>query len=389
MTIQDDIEETLPKSDLVLIPLLVVVTLVALLALGEFAARLFFAENRAESCGTETAAGVPLMQPNCVSYVKSPEGPETVNRYNDCGYRSPDPCRTRRPGALRVAVMGASTAQGNKVPYDDTFAARLSQSLSRGCGRPVEFQNMGYPGAKLLDIYRRTDEALAMRPDLILLVLTPYELKAMISPAELEKRDVSLALIGTAHAAEGPAQTPAVRSLVARLSDLAYNSRLLVVAQHFMFQDRATYVNLYLLHGDDADYLRLPYSANWEQRLRDFETLLREMAARAKAAGVPLMLALGPQRIQTSLLDSRVQPPGVDPFEIGRRLGAIAARHGVLFQDTLDGFGAVKDPDALFYAVDGHIDAAGNAVVAKSVLDRLVQDAPVFQGCRGATIAGR
>ena len=34
---------------------------------------------------------------------------------------------------------------------------------------------MGVAGATLIDIYRRLDEALAMRPDFIILALTPYE----------------------------------------------------------------------------------------------------------------------------------------------------------------------------------------------------------------------
>jgi hypothetical protein len=139
-----------------------------------------------------------------------------------------------------------------------------------------------------------------------------------------------------------------------------------------------------MLHGEDADYLRVPLSTGWEQRLRDFDTLLGGMATRSKAAGVPMMLVLGPQRIQASLLDPTVLPPNADPFEIGRRLAAIAVRHAVVFQDALNGFAQVPDPDALFYAVDGHMDAGGHAVFSRSVLDRLTRDVAVFRDCRGA-----
>jgi hypothetical protein len=370
-------DTSLPRRDVLIIPLLVLLTLTVLAGLGEFAARQLFVESGAETCSAVRLGKVGVMRPNCISRRKAAEGPETVNTYNDCGYRTPEPCGTRAPGSLRVALMGASTAQGMKVQYPDTFAARLSQALSRACHRPVEFQNMGVPGAGLLDIYHRLDEAVALHPDLIMVALTPFEMKAAIDPGQLARRDAP-----PATAAADPLPRP--KSLVAGVSELAFNSRILVVAQHFLFQDRATFVRLFLLHGEDADYLRVPYRAGWEQRMRDFDTLLGDMAARSNTAGVPIMLVLGPQRIQASLLDHAVLPPNVDPFEIGRRLAAIAARHEVVFQDTLEGFAQVSDPDALFYAVDGHLDAGGHAVFARSVLDRLTRDVAVFHDCRGA-----
>jgi hypothetical protein len=373
----------LPRYDLIVIPLLVLLTLAALAGLGEFASRQIFAETGAETCSMVGPAGVVVMRPNCSSRRKAAEGPDTVNAYNDCGYRTPQPCGTRPPGGIRVALMGASTAQGLKVPYDATFAARLSDTLTRACHRPVEFQNMGVPGAGLLDIYRRLPEALAMHPDLVMLVLTPYEMKAPVAPAQLAARDAP-----AAPAPEPDTVPPPPKSLVAQLSDLAFDSRILVVAQHYLFQDRATFVKLFMLHGEDADYLRVPYRKGWENRLRDLDTLLGEMAARTRAAGVPMLLALGPQRIQTSLLDPAVRPPGVDPFAIGHRIAAIAARHGILFQDTLDGFAAVHDPDSEFYAVDGHMDADGHATFARSVLTRLIHDSPLFHDCQGTALAG-
>jgi hypothetical protein len=374
--------EKLPRYDLIVLPLIVLLTLAAMAGIGEFAARRIFVESGAETCGTIGPAGVAVMRPNCVSYRKAAEGPQTVNAYNDCGYRTPQPCGTRPAGGIRVALMGASTAQGLKVRYADTFAARLTEALSRACRRPVEFQNMGVPGAGLLDVYRRLDEALAMHPDLVMLAMTPYEMKAEIPPSELARRDQP--------AARGPepAAPPPDKSLVARLSDLAFNSRILVVAQHYLFQDRETFAKLFLLHGEDAGYLRVPYSPGWEQRLRDFDVLIGDMARRTAAAGVKLMVVLGPQRIQASLLDPAVRPAGVDPFEIGRRLARIAEKHGVLFEDTLEGFASAPDPDAMFYAVDGHMDANGHAVFARAVLDRLTRDAAAFRDCRGAALAG-
>jgi hypothetical protein len=374
--------------DFVVIPLLMIVTLLSLAALGEVASRQIFAESGAETCTMVGPAGAEVMRPNCISYRKAAEGPMTVNTYNDCGYRTPEPCSGRLSDGIRVALMGGSAAQGMKVPYADTFAARLTRTLTQDCRRRVEFQNMGIPGANLLDIYRRIDEALAMHPDLVMLVITPLEMKDPIDPDQFANRHLDAAVLPSKTTVD-PAPDPGFsKSLVARISDLAYQSRLLVAAQHFLFQDRATFVKLYMLHGEDADYLRVPYHRAWQQRLNIFETLLGEMAARAKAAGIPMMLVLGPARIQTALLDSLVRPSNVDPFALGRQLHAIADRHGVMFQDALEGFETISNPDGMYYAVDGHMDADGQAVFARAILQRLLHGTEPFLGCSGTTLAG-
>jgi hypothetical protein len=375
----------LPRRDLAILPALVLFTLLSMAGLGELVAQWTFVESGYESCSTTTGAGAGAMRPNCTSYRKAAEGPPTVNTYNDCGYRAPQPCGTKPDGTIRVALMGASTAQGLKAVYETTFAARLSGALTRACGRPVEFQNMGVAGATLLDIYRRTGEALAMHPDMVLIVFTPYEMKARMTESDMRQRREPVHTEQPAGGTQAGGQ-PAAKSLVARISDIAAGSRLLVVAQHYLFQDRGSFVRLFMLHGEDADYLRVPYKEGWEARLRDLDTLLGEMAGRFRDAGVPAMLALGPQRIQTSLLDPAFAQPNADPRAIGRRIGDIATRHGVLFQDTLDGFARTSDPDAMFYAVDGHMDAAGHGVFAGAVLQAMLDRSPLFQKCNRAAV---
>ena len=375
------------RYDLIIIPLLMVATLAVLAVVGEVCSRIIFVESGSETCSMIGPAGVGVMRPNCTSYRKAAEGPPTVNAYNDCGYRTPQPCHTRLPGEIRVALMGTSTAAGMKVPYPDTFAARLTQALTDACHRPVDFQDMGIPGASLAKIFLRTDEALAMRPNLVMLVITPVEMRG--SEDDGPSNRAKPASVGVR--ADRPGMPSSLRasakSLVSRISDLAYQSRLLVVAQHFLFQDRATYIRLYLMHGDEADYLRLPYSRAWRQRLDAFDKLLGDMAAKIHAAGVPMMLVLAPARIQAALLDPSLRPPNVDPFALGRDLAAIAARHEVAFQDTLQEFTRVARPDDMFYAVDGHIDGDGNALLARAIYAGLLHASGPFADCAAAHFA--
>jgi hypothetical protein len=372
----------MPRRDFWLIPLLVLATILVMTAASEVVTREVFTESGGESCGSDTTAGVPRMRPNCVSHRKAAEGPPVENTYNDCGYRTPQSCRLKPPDALRVALAGTSTAEGFKVPYKETFAARLTEELGVACGRNVEFQNMGIAGSSPLDVYRRMDEALAMNADLVMLVFTAWDLKERIDPAKLAARDEPEPVAPPTPAP--PAARDDNRSIIARLSDLSVNSRALLAAQHYLFQDRATYVRMYMLHGDDAGYLRPPYTSSWEARLADFDLLFGGMARRAHERCVPMLLVLAPSSIQVALRPADMASYGADPFAIGRRMNEIAARHGASFVDTLADFARTPSPEQLFYPVDGHIDGAGSAVFANALrLFLTTNDAMPFATCRG------
>lgn len=227
---------SLPQRDLIVLPLISLLTLIALLGIAEVAARIFFVASGSETCSRAPGEGLG-MRPNCVSHSKPAEGPEVEMAYNDCGYRNPEPCGPKPASTIRLALLGASDAQGFKVPYKATFAARTSAALTRRCGRPVEIQNMGVAAAKPLDTYLRTDEALALRPDLVLWVMMPNE---------LQERDTR-SLRGDGVVENPPAQPtrgdapgpqPRLLQQINTLADTVItHSRAVLVAEHFLFQD--------------------------------------------------------------------------------------------------------------------------------------------------------
>jgi len=154
---------------------------------------------------------------------------------------------------------------------------------------------------------------------------------------------------------------------------LVDDSRAVLVAQHFLFQDPATFVRLQLALGDKADYLRTTVSPAWRERFRDFDILTGEMADKLHEAGVPFLLVFATELAQADLAHMPSLPPGIDPNAAGRQLEGIAERHGVLFLDTVDAFRAAADPDGLFYTADGHMTGDGHAVFAASLIRRLTQ----------------
>lgn len=119
------------------------------------------------------------------------------------------------------------------VPYPDTIGARLGVDLTRFCRAPVQVQNLGgtgYVGHKALASLR---EALTLKPDAALTVVTYHDVE--------DESDLD-ALPGSAW------DTLHVGKLTGmqRVFALVKGSRAIVVAQHYLFQNMALYLPLYL-----------------------------------------------------------------------------------------------------------------------------------------------
>jgi uncharacterized membrane protein len=254
------------------------------------------------------------------------------------------------------------------VPYADTIGYRLSDDLTRLCRAPVDVQNLGGIGYFVpARLEERLDEALALKPDAVLLVM---------APADIETGMVD----DTAAAADAAAGERL--GAQARLFRALKQSRAVVVAQHFIFRDMAIYLPLYLRYGDKADFLRPPFTPAWQARLALFDALLTELTRRTSAAGVPLVVAFVPQEAQIALMAGRPLPPGVDPDALPRALAEIAARHGAGFADTSQALRTHPDPERLYYQVDGHLSGEGQPIAAAFIARRFVTGAaPAFASC--------
>src|ERR1700733_9444277 len=83
----------LPRRDLVILPLLSILTIAFLLVGSEVGARHFFPESAGgDPCRVSDPTIGFKYRPNCTSRVKSAEGPWVMNHYNDCGYRTQQSC---------------------------------------------------------------------------------------------------------------------------------------------------------------------------------------------------------------------------------------------------------------------------------------------------------
>nr|WP_294501296.1 hypothetical protein [uncultured Rhodopila sp.] len=353
----------LPRRDYVLLPLIFLGTMLLLLAAGEITVRLIYVQDdAAEPCEYVTGSGARY-HPSCVSHTKVWEGPWITQRFNECGYRTAESCAVRPPGALRVVVMGSSTARGALVNYSDSFAARASAYLSARCGELVDFQNLGTEPTDVNQIDRRIPEALALKPSAIVMTIGPYDLIHLKDPPPAAVRPAPERLN--------------LRSAVYLLRD----SRLFLLMQYYLYRDPAFQIRAFLLNGDPADYVREPLSSVWQHRVNDAGELLHRISSETAPAGVPVLLVYIPERAQAALATLKSKPSGVDPFVLGSSLQVAASKAGVQFFDATRDFAAAPDFQSLFYLTDGHPRDGGHAALAGVVEQGLLAE-PSFSRCR-------
>lgn len=350
----------LPARDYVILPLLSLFTVVLMLGVSEIATRLMFVARDFDSCLVYNPAVGGRFKPNCTSVTKNAESGWVTNRYNECGYRSAASCGVKPPGTLRVVALGSSFTQGDFVPYDETFTAQASKKLTALCRRPVEFQNLGVEGATPADVARRVQEVISLHPDAVIYPVTPYDLETMPGT-------VNVSGAGDKNAASNSPLKRAYFFAGQRIRE----SRTVLVAQHFLFENRPLYVKLFLLYGDKADFLRKPFASAWQNRFNTFDGLIAGMATAFRAAHIPFVITAAPSRAEAAMLNDHTLPARVDPYAFGRAIAAIAGKNQVQYIDLMEPFSRTQNASNLFFPVDGHLKDAGQIIVSEAIVDKL------------------
>ncbi len=361
--------ERLPRRDYILLPLISLITIIAMIAAAETVSRVIWPDYTLDPCSLPGGH----YKPNCSVKQKTMEGPSYLLSFNECGYRTLAPCGPKPSGHIRAALLGSSFALGFGVPYEDTFAVKTEQQLSRACRRPVEIQNLGAEALQPLQVYRRVDEALALQPDLLIITINPADAVTDYTDREISDRD----------------QPSALERKVVPLSRLAQLSRevsdqftFIQVLQHFRYLNKNDYIQHFLSYGDQVDYLRPPMSEAWRRRFAQLDLLMGEMADKAHQRGVPLIFISGLNRIQAGLLNEPNFRPGIDPYAFEREFAEIAARHDIVNIDPNSEFSHLPNAINLFYPVNGHLTEEGNSVFEQALVRGLLSsDLAVFRGC--------
>jgi hypothetical protein len=379
-----EVARGLPWGDRILLAGLGLLTIALIIGSTELIARAMFRESssRAIDCMivNDASTGVRAIA-NSVCSEKLAEDTSPIEyRFNSCGHRAGVECGPKPPGSYRIVMAGSSFAMGLETARENSFAATLPAQLSRQTGRKIDLYNEAMESGFPAGVQLRFNEALAAQPDMILWILTPFDIKKVSSllPDQAAPRGSFLARNWSRiRAAFSTESIPdASRDLWQRVTDAFAGTRTAFMLRHFLFQSQSQYVRSYLMGGDDeSGFLKAQASALWQDRMRQFEVYAADIERRSRAAGVPLVAVMLPNRAQAAMISMGEWPPGYDPYELGREVRSVIVSHGASYIDILADFRGLPNPERGYFAVDGHPNAQGHAVLSALLARELTSGA--------------
>ena len=354
-------EAPLPRRDLLILPLISICTIGLCLIAAESLAKYFFASQELNTCMVSDPVHGAKFKPNCTVRMKAAEGPWVTSSYNDCGYRTKESCGPKPPGTTRIALLGSSSSEGFFNSYDQMFASLTAAELTNVLKRPVEVQNLGRAGCDPICALNRVDEALALKPDLVMLAMSNFDMQNMETTGAALQNAKAIA--------------PIAPTYKEKVFTYLKEKKAVVAVTHFLTENNPAFarvrVRTYLTNGDLAGYLWKPFPATWNDRIQLLDSLLESAEAKCRNAHVPFVFIEIPTFQQVSLMGYGNLPAGVDPYAFTHSLQQLASQHQMQFINTTDAF---TKPNDAFYVVDGHMNANGNALVARVVVEHLLAE---------------
>ena len=389
-------EPKLRGRDWVLLPALSLLTICFLAASAELLARRLYpvAQVGFQNCfATNDPTGDAAVKPNSVCWEQIPESTLKVEyRFNRRGDRAGAELSPKQPGTYRIVLIGSSLAQGLFVPREKTFAALLPEELSMETGRKIEVYNKATGGKfrggpfPTQNSARHFDGVLAAQPDLILWVITPTD---VMNAGSKENTDSPYrgTLQEDPHSATGSAKPRSLWSnLTASVAKGTFGERLKsrweetrtsIALKHLLIasESQDEYIKSYLRNEDDANFLKTKPDAKWQMQLQYFDAELAEITGLAKNAGVNLVEVFVPNRPQAAMISKGDWPAGYDPFKLENEVRDSVLSDGGRFIDILPDYRGIPSPERDYFAVDGHPDADGQAIICRFLAKELTSGA--------------
>lgn len=362
---EDPNHAKLARRDWILLPLLGLLTIGILLVSMEAIARRRFASigNLGRSCLVNDPVTGVHARPNCVASEKNPDTPLVEYRFNSCGHRTSLQCGVKPEGTYRIVMIGTSTPMGYNVAESKSFATLLPVELSHLAGRKVDLYNEGLVRNSPRFMASNFEQILVARPDLLLWVVTPFDLEGKIPEPE------------AAVAAQTSTSSPLLKRWE-RMKEAfdTQRDKILVIwnrhdtsslINHYLYESKSLYVKSSLREPDEkVGFLKSIPSAEWQHNLRMFDINVGDVAQHAKAADLPLVIVLVPTRQDVAMLSIGEWPAGYDPNKLDSELRSIVTAHGATYIDILPYFRTIPNPEQYYFAFDGHPDENGHALIS-------------------------
>jgi len=283
-------------------------------------------------------------------------GVETV--WNAEGFHDTDHARAKRPGTVRILVLGDSFVEAVQVPLADLFHRRLEAELAATTPAPLALDVMAYGWST----WRKPEEEAALEraapyaPDLVLVeLLDGVELAAELPPApedrlaarEAAARDRALVALREAAIRRGLAFVPfAASGTLRRLA--AANARALGF-------------------GEEVFYREAP-PPDWLEAAERLAAKLVALQAAARRQGAELVVVISPIALELrALAHPESIPRGASPLRLARLEAELCRRSGVPCIDLVARFAARGGADLarLHLEFDQHWSPLGHRWAAE------------------------
>jgi hypothetical protein len=330
----------------------------------------------------DTAGGVRGV-PNARCQQKIPESRLTTFVFNRCGHRAGTECGPKPPDTYRIVMVGSSFAFGMWVEREQSFAALLETGLSHQTGRKIEIYNEAMQWGTPHSVAVRFGEVLAAQPDMVLWPITPYDIENadLLDPGAATPRGgapLDCRLESWRRYLQSLWTTSPGEAVAARWQKslgLLNCTRTIFLLQHWLYQSQTEYLEHYLADGPAADFLRRHPSQAWQRDAAQFAQYVADIQARTASVGARLVVVVLPNRAQAALISLGHWPENFDPYGLGARVENIVSAAGGSYLDVLHDFQQVPAPEQYYFPVDGHLDPAGHAVVAR-ILSKALTEGP-------------
>jgi hypothetical protein len=359
-------------SDRILLPVLALLTIGLLTASTVFIGQWKFSESTTtlNSCliVDDDLTG-PRGVPNSVCQEKAPETSWIEYRFDNCGYRTVTKCGPKKPGTYRIVMTGSSVAMGSRVRIEDAFGTLLPEKLLGFTKRRIEVYNEAISLGFVKSTALRFNDVIKAQPDLVLWIVTPLDLEEGGDLRFKPRKESTWTMVKEA-VAKG--------DLLQRIRNRFDYSPAGFAIQHFLIESESPgqYIRSFLERPDqDMGFLRKEYSPQWKQRIHDLDATVAAVAARARAAGVPLVVTLLPNRAQAAMISTGYWPQGYDPYRVESEVRSRVISQGGIYLETFRDFRQYPGIQDFFYPVDGHPDSRAHAIFADVLARHLTSGA--------------
>jgi lysophospholipase L1-like esterase len=348
---------------------LVVASILVFFGGAEVAARIAWpGGDNLVTCAVPHPRLIWARKPNCQAFEHNPESVRVEYVLDSCAQRNVVPCDKVPANALRIAAIGDSMTEGALVHAEEMFANVAARRLERP-DRPAAVLNFGVGGWDMLQYFERLDDALAAKPDIVVLGLVSNDLFDDPSPEGLERQRERIRREGVERMMEVRVNQWKHENLQATLRTWINMSRALLIVQHMLFRSDSVYFAVYRARGATGNYLARDYAPEWQRRVDGAALLLQAMDAKARATGARFVVVMIPQRVQAVMLSMQGLAQEFDPGGLQRRVRDKAT--GVEFVDFFDVLKGVGRPTHLYFPVDGHLTAEGHRLLGEALARKL------------------